>query len=169
MTSDPLVTQEGGPIMQMPQPTDEHRRLGRLPGTWVSEDTMYPSPWDPKGGTAKGRMTAHMGLGGFHLISDWGQERDGRVNFEGHGVFGWDPRGKCQTMHWLDSMGVEHGAPHFGAWEGNTLTLTHKTTHMGFRRQVYDVGERGFRLRLEYSQDGRQWATFLESAFRPVD
>ena len=154
--------------MEMPKPTDEHRRLTRLAGTWEGEDTMHPSPFDPKGGKAKSRMTARMALGGFHLISDWQQERDGRVNFEGHGVFGWDARGKCYTIHWFDSHGVEHGAPAFGTWDGDVLTLTHETTHMGHSRQVYEVRGDTCRLQLQYSQDGRQWGTFLESQLRRV-
>ena len=116
-----------------------------LVGTWIGEDTLMPSPWPPAGGKAVGTIQAHTALGGFHLIIDWTQERSGRLNFEGHGVLGWDMRGKCYTLHWFDCVGVEHGAPLLGTWDGNTLTRTHETNHMGHSRQVYVFGEEDFR------------------------
>ena len=89
------------------------------------------------------------------------------MTFEGHGVFGWDARGMCYPIHWFDSQGVEHGAPAFGTWE-ETVLHTHETTHMGHSRQVYDVEGDRCRFLLQYSRDGREWTTFLESAFRRV-
>ena len=109
-----------------------------------------------------------MALGGFHLILDWTQTRDGAVNFEGHGVLGWDPRGQCYTMHWFDSLGVEHGAPHFGSWDGDTLTLTHETTHLGHSRQVYRLAHGELQFSLLSSPDGREWQPVLRSRYRPT-
>jgi len=115
-------------------------------------------------------MSARMALGGFHLILDWEQSRDGTVSFSGHGVLGWDERGTCYTMHWFDSMGVEHGAPHLGTWEGpadgGTLTLTHETTHLGQSHQVYAVAGDELRFELLTSPDGREWQTFQRSRYR---
>lgn len=155
--------------MEMPKTTAEHEKLTRLAGAWIGEDTIHPTPWDPKGGQARGRMDARLALGGFYLILDWEQERNGRVSFQGHGVLGWDPRGKCYTLHWFDSSGIEHGAPAFGAWEGEVLTLTHETNHMGSSRQVYEVGDREYRFSLQSSPDGRTWSTFMDSAYRRAE
>ena len=152
--------------MQMPTISEHHKKMTALEGTWAGDDTLMPSPWLPAGGQAAGTITARAALGGFHLIVDWTQERDGKLNFEGHGVLGWDPRGKCYTMHWFDCMGVEHAAPLLGTWEGNTLTLTHETSHMGHSRQVYVFGEDDFQFKLEQSQDGRVWNTFMEGIYR---
>jgi hypothetical protein len=152
--------------MDMPKPTQEHHRLARLAGRWVGEETLHPSPWDPKGGKAKGRMRARMALGGFHLIMDYEQERDGRMTFEGHGVLGWDPRGKCYALHWFDSSGIEHGAPSLGSWEGPTLSVQHETTDAGHSRQVYEIDEDEYRFKLQHSADGREWKTFLEGNYR---
>jgi hypothetical protein len=107
-----------------------------------------------------------MDLGGFYLISDYEQERSGSANFRGHGVFGWDPRGRCYTLHWFDSSGTEHGAPSLGTWTGNTLSLQHETTHMGFSRYVYEVGEGEYVMRIEFSADGKAWTPFLEGKYR---
>jgi hypothetical protein len=45
--------------MEMPKPSDGHRRLERLAGRWEGEEKMEPSPWDPQGGTALGCVTGH--------------------------------------------------------------------------------------------------------------
>jgi len=151
---------------QMSVPTDEHKRMSKLAGTWIGDDTLMPSPWLPKGGKAIGRMTARMALGGFHLIMDWTQERDGKVNFEGHGVLSWDPRGKCYTMAWFDCQGIEHGDKCFGPWEADTLVLTHEAKHLGHSRQVYVIGDGVYRFKLESSQDGKKWDTFMEGVYK---
>lgn len=150
---------------QMPQPGPEHRRLEQLVGRWSGPDTIHPSLFGP-GGAAIGRIEAKLGLRGFYLLLDWQQERAGNVVFEGHGVLGWDPRGKCYTMHWFDSSGIEHGAPALGIWDGNVLTLTHETTHMGQSRQVYDVSGDECRFSLQSSRDGNQWTPFIDAVYR---
>lgn len=154
--------------MEILKPTEEHRQLARLAGNWIGEEVMHPSPWDPKGGKAAGRMKARMDLGGFYLISDYEQERNGAVGFRGHGVIGWDPRGRCYTMHWFDSSGIEHGAPALGTWEDDKLVLQHEMTQFGYSRYVYEVGDGEYRLLLQNSRDGKQWATFLEGAYRRI-
>ena len=155
--------------MEMPRPGIEHQRLEKLAGAWGGTDTIHPTQWDPKGGTAIGRIVARAALKGFYLLLDWQQERGGQTVFEGHGVLGWDPRGKCYTMHWFDSSGIEHGAPALGNWEGSVLALTHETTHMGFSRQVYDVRDQELRFRLESSPDGRDWSTFISAVYKRVE
>ena len=151
--------------MHMPQPTAAHARLARLAGTWIGEERMPPSPFDPRGGVAVGRTTARMALDGFYLIADYEQERAGRVNFRGHGVYGWDDRGQCYTMHWFDSLGVEHDAPGLGTWTDDTLTIQHETKHTGSTRYTYQVAEATYDLRLEHSPDGQTWTTVLEGHY----
>lgn len=153
--------------MEMPRPTDHHTRMSRLAGAWRGEDTLLPSPWDPSGGRAASRMEARTALAGFHLFLDFRQERDGRLGFEGHGVLGWDARGKCYTMHWFDCMGAEHGMPYYGPWEGDVLMLTHESHHLMHGRQIYRFQADGaLRFELQYSQDGRRWTTFLVSQYQ---
>jgi len=140
-----------------------------LAGTWLGEEHMPPSPFDPQGSTAVGRMSARMALDGFYLIADYEQERGGQVNFRGHGVYGWDARGQCYTMHWFDSIGIEHDAPGLGTWDGDTLMLVHETRHTGSSRYVYTVGDGIYALRLEHSPDGKQWLTILEGRYRRLE
>jgi hypothetical protein len=150
--------------MEMPRPTDAHRRLEQLAGTWIGTETMHPSPWDPKGGTATGRIEARMDLGGFFLIEDYVQERGGQVTYRGHGVFGHDAGSGAYTMHWFDCMGGS-GEPARGTWDGDTLTLQSQTP-MGHGRYTYRVapGEIGFKL--EQSRDGREWSTYFDATYR---
>ena len=96
---------------EMPKPTEKHAKLQSLAGTWVGEETMYPSPWDPKGGPALGRTESRLDLDGFYLLSDYTQERGGRTSYKGHGVFGYDPGSGSYTMHWFDSMGFPCTVP----------------------------------------------------------
>lgn len=153
-------------MMEMPKPQEEHRRLQSLAGTWTGEETMHPSPWDPKGGTATGRIESRLDLDGFFLISDYVQECGGRPSYRGHGVLGYDTAERCYTMHWFDSMCATSAPPARGRWEGNVLTLEHRTP-MGHSRYVYTFeGEGRYAFRLENSQDGKQWATFMEARYR---
>jgi hypothetical protein len=152
--------------MQMPVPTEEHKRLAQLAGNWTGEEITHPTPWDPNKSRAVGRIRARIDLGGFFLITDNEHEKDGQVVFRGHGVYGYDPRGKCYTMHWFDSSGTEHGAPALGSWDGNTLTLQHETGHLGTTRYVYQVSDAELSLRIEHSPDGRNWTLFLEGRYR---
>ncbi len=151
--------------MEMSKPKEEHRKLHQLAGTWKSEETMYPSPWDPKGGTATGKTVSRMDLDGFFLISEYVQERCGQVSYRGHGVFGWSDKEKAYTMHWFDSMGSDCATPARGEWSGNTLTFLQKTP-MGHARYVYTLeGEGRYRFALEQSQDGKSWSKFMEGKY----
>ena len=61
--------------MDMPKPSPGHSKLAKLAGSWVGEETMHPSPWDPKGGTARGRSKSQLGLSGFALRAPMGAFR----------------------------------------------------------------------------------------------
>ena len=152
-------------MMEMPHVLDEHRRLKALAGNWAGEEKIHPSPWDPKGGSATSRFQARADLDGFFLIADYVEERDGRVAYRGHGVYGYDPQQKCYTMHWFDSMGSGTPEPARGQWEGNRLTFENQNP-MGHSRRIYVFEEENrYRFTIENSQDGRKWATFMEGKF----
>jgi hypothetical protein len=151
--------------MQLPSPTAEHERLALLAGEWEGDERILPTPFDPEGGPARGAWSARLALGGFCLIADYRQRRGGEVNFEGHGVYGWDPRERCYTLHWFDSTGIGHGEPAFGAWDGDRLTLMHETAHAGHSRHVYEIAGDRFRLSLDHSPDGVEWMPFLRGEY----
>jgi hypothetical protein len=152
--------------MMMPKPTEQHAKLKDWSGTWIGEETMHPSQWDPKGSTATGRIVSRVDIDGMFLISDYTQERDGAINFRGHGVYGWDPVGQCFTMYWFDSIGNDPGGPARGRWEGDTL-MFEKSGERGRSRYIYEFeGRDAYRFRIEMSPDGERWTTWLESRWR---
>src|SRR5262245_33528361 len=128
--------------MEMPKPTDKHAKMSALAGTWVSEEKLNPSPWDPKGGTALGKIVSRMELDGFYLLSDYVQERQGKVSYRGHGVIGYDPASNTYSMHWFDSMGFPCGEAAKGTWEGNKLVFR-STSPMGQSRLTYEFQAEG--------------------------
>lgn len=150
--------------MQMATVQAEHKKLEAMAGSWVSEEKMYPSPWDPKGGPATGRSEARMDLEGFFLILDYVQERNGKTSYRGHGVYGWDPQEKCYLMYWCDSMCPTLSTAK-GKWEGNTLTFQSKNP-MCHSRYIYEFeGDGRYTFRIQNSQDGKEWATFMEGRY----
>src|SRR5262245_18624050 len=70
-------------VMQMQSLTEQHMKLARLVGTWRSEEQMFPSPWDPKGGSAVGHTEMRSVLDGYFVESNYSQERDGTVSYRG--------------------------------------------------------------------------------------
>lgn len=151
--------------MEMPKPTEAHKKLMKICGSWIGEEHMHPSPWDPKGGVATARIQNRIALDGFIVIQDYEQERDGRGGFRGHGVFRWDDAVQCYVLHWFDSMGM---APNEfkGNFQGDLLTMTSKGP-MGYNRGVWDYSKPGqCSFRMDVSPDGRQWQTFVEGNYK---
>lgn len=153
--------------MEMPKLTEQHRKLERLVGTWMGEETIHPMPWD-KGGKATSRWSAHLDLDGFWLISDYQQTRNGQPSYRGHGVFGFDPDRKQYSMYWFDTMTTGTTEPMFGTWEGDVLTFQSKSPQ-GWNRQTFRfTAEGSYRFTIENSQDGKRWTPFIEATFRRV-
>lgn len=151
--------------MEMPRPTDAHRKLELLAGSWSGEERLHPSPWDPRGGTAIGRITNRVALDGFALLHDYEQDRDGTITFRGHGVLSWNAIEQCYVMHWFDSMGTP--ANEFrGTFDSkDVLTLTSKSSQ-GLSRAIFDLSKEGeYSFRMDVSPDGNQWQTFMDGSY----
>lgn len=150
----------------LPQPGDEHKRLHRMAGSWVSQDTLHPSPWDPVGGPANGRSEARVALDGFCVVTDYEQERDGKVSYRGHGVYGFDAGQGRPYMQWFDNMTPSAAQPVWGTWDGDVLTFQMQGPR-GHHRYVYkfkNADEYAFELGM--SPDGKTWQTFMDGRFR---
>jgi uncharacterized protein YodC (DUF2158 family) len=150
--------------MQMPKTAPGHQRLETLAGHWEGEEKMYPSQWDPKGGTAIARTRSVLGLSGFALISDYEQERDGVVTFTGHGVMTFDPKDDSYTLHWFDCMG---SPPEVfkGRFEGDVLTLAHggPGMHARFTHDLTDP--KRMVSSMEMSPDGTTWNRMFDGSY----
>src|SRR5262245_40303613 len=150
--------------MEMPKPNEAHRKLDALAGRWTGKETIPPCPWDPKGGTAVGRCDNRVGVDGFLLIHDYEQERDGRINFRGHGVFSYDNTQQCYVLHWWDSTGVSVNVVK-GTVSGNLLQMT-CVAGQGHSRTTWTLpGGAHYHFKMEMSQDGQQWMTLMEGDY----
>jgi len=153
--------------MDMPKPTDHHWKLERLAGRWRGVETMHPSPWDPEGGSAIGRNDWRIALDGFAAITDYEQERDGRITFRGHGVMTYDPKDACYVLHWFDSMGSPPEVFR-GNFDGEVLTVSHGGPGM-HARLTWDFRRKGvLRSSMLMSQDGVNWAPFFGCDYERV-
>ncbi len=136
-----------------------------MAGEWEGEEKMYPSPWDPKGGLAIGRLKCRMALNGFALINDYEQERDGAIVFTGHGVFTFHPEEQLYWLTWFDCMGM---APETfkGSFDGGVLRLAHGGPGMHVRL-TYDLSEAGYLGKtLEMSPDGGGWSRLFDGRLK---
>jgi hypothetical protein len=152
--------------MDMPKPTEEHKRLAAtLAGNWIGPERIHPSPWDPTGGTARATIQSRVACDGFCVVTDYVQERDGRVNYTGHGVTGFDARHRRYLQHWSDSVTGVPGEAKPGVWEGDTLTF-HGAGPEGRVRYVYHfIAPDVYEYRIETSRDGVVWAPAIEARY----
>lgn len=148
----------------MPQPTEPHRKLAALEGTWSGTEKLYPSPWGP-GGSATGRMTSRIAVDGFFLVQDYEEEKDGQVVFRGHGVMGYDAQQKSYGWYWFDSMGSLPASASRGSWEGDTLTFFSEAPGQRSRYTFRLDGPDRYSFRIEGSRDGTKWAPFMEASY----
>jgi hypothetical protein len=153
--------------MEMPIPSHGHLLLEELAGTWEGEETMYPSQWDPKGGVAIGRNRHKLGLGGFALLSDYEQERDGAITFTRHGVYTYAPNEDRYYLHWFDCMGSPPEV-FVGGFERDVLTLAHGGPGV-HARMTYDFSTPGImKGTMEMSPDGAEWQLLFEAVYRRI-
>ncbi|MDH3252667.1 MAG: DUF1579 domain-containing protein [Ignavibacteria bacterium] len=151
--------------MEMPKPSAGHRKLEMLAGDWEGEERMYPSQWDPKGGTAVGRTRSRMAVGGFALVTDYEQERSGVVGFFGHGFYTYDPKKELYSLVWLDSTGSPPEV-FVGGFNGDVLTLSHEGPPMHVRL-TWDLTKAGsISSKMEMSEDGVTWKKLFDAEYR---
>jgi len=150
--------------MEMPEPSDAHRRLERLTGVWEGEERMLPSQWTPEGSVATGRTRCRVALGGFAAIADYEQVAKGRVVFTGHGVYRYDAQAEEYVLDWFDCFGGGHEVFR-GNFEGDTLVMTSRNER-GLNRLTWDYGKAdSLYSRMESSQNGEEWALLMEAQY----
>jgi Protein of unknown function (DUF1579) len=151
--------------MDMPKPSDFHKKLAALVGDWSGAETLHPAPWEPAGGTATGRVVNRWTIDGFALIQEYEQRRDGQVTFKGHGVFWWDPARQQYVMHWWDSMGGT-GAEYRGRFDGDVLMLSAPMPQGGRSRTSWRLtGPDSHVFLMEVSPDGENWHPAMEGRY----
>jgi len=150
----------------MPRPSPEQQALAIMAGDWLGVEHVYPSPFDITGGPAIGRVHNRLALDGFVIVQDYEQERNGAVNFRGHGIFHWDSLAHEYVLYWFDSFGMP--PTHYrGALHAGVLELT-SPQGAGFSRAVFDFSRAVgsvYQYRLEVSIDGREWSVFSDGTY----
>lgn len=124
--------------MEMPQPTEAHRRLAAFEGTWEGDEVLHSGPMRPVAARARGRYVFRMGCGGFFLLLDYEETQDGAPLYGGHGVYGHDAKLGAYTAHWFDTMGGWYETAARGVFEGNVLTFA-LASPRGAARYVYEL------------------------------
>jgi hypothetical protein len=154
--------------MEMPSPTEAHKRLHVFAGNWKGDETLEPSPWGA-GGPAIGKSTMRVECDGFFVSQDYVEEKDGKLSYRGHGVFGYDPVRQKYSWYWVDSMGMVPPAPSWGTWDGDRLVFSVESPQ-GIGRYVYDFeGNDRYRFKIENSfDDGKTWCLFMSADYRRV-
>lgn len=151
--------------MQMPRPTPFHKRLASFVGTWAGDETMHPTPWDPKGGKAKGVYKVRSAIDGFGIVQDYAQKRRGKLSYTGHGVVGYDAQEQCYLWHWSDSMGGVPDQVSKGTWDGDTMVFQ-SSGPQGHSRYTYKFVKKNLLdFSIEMSEDGKQWTTFMNGRY----
>jgi hypothetical protein len=153
--------------MQMPTVGAEQKRFNELfTGTWRGEEKLYPSDWDPKGGTAFGTWVVHPSLDGFCAFVDYREERDGKIVYRGHGIHGWDGQEGAFLTYWFDNIGVMPKQAVRGPFEGNRYTYQSDDGPMGWSRMTYEWKDDDFTFRIDKSKDGgKTWAPMHEGRY----
>lgn len=152
--------------MDMPRPTPEHERLHPLAGDWSGKEQMHPTPWDPHGGEAEGRVRNRLALDGFAVVQDYEQRRGGRTSFTGHCVMSWDASAQRYFMHWWDSLGSPVNV-FSGAIVGERLVLACQGP-TGHSRATFDLARAAqgrYSFLMEVSPDGGKWFPFMEGDY----
>jgi hypothetical protein len=106
-----------------------------------------------------------VALGGFALVSDYEQQRDGKTTFSGHGAYTYDPEQQIYTLYWLDSTGSRPEV-FTGTFTGDVLTLGHAGPPMHVRL-TWDLTMMGrLASKMEMSEDGVTWNTLFDAEYR---
>ena len=153
--------------MEMPKVGAEQKRLNELfSGVWRGEEKLYPSDWDPKGGTAFGTWVVHASLDGFNTVVDYTEERDGTINYRGHGIHGWDRHCGKYLVYWFDNIGVMPHEPAKASLDGNRYTYQSDDGPMGWTRMTYDFSADKLEFRIDKSKDqGKTWNPMHEGRY----
>ena len=101
------------------------------------------------------------------MIQDYVEERDGRVVYQGHGIFRWDDAQQNYTCL-VDSLGQVPSAPARGSWTADTLVFEHDQAGAERGRYTFSFkDEDSYDLKIENSQDGGQtWRLFLQATYQ---
>lgn len=149
----------------MPTLTEQHRRLHAFAGTWTGDEIVADSRWQ-KGGPATGAVTARVDLGGFFVLQDHVETRDGQVAFAVHAAFTFDEATDEVVLFWFDSYGFVPPSPARGRFVGDELVLE-RSSPRGRARHTYRFeDETTYSLVLESAPPEGEFAPVMRGTYR---
>lgn len=151
--------------MNMPKASAAHKKLHKFEGTWSGDEELMPSPFDPKGGPAKGRAKNKIALDGFAVVQEYQQKRRGKVSLLGHGVFRYDAIANEYQMLWLDSTGSA-ASTFRGSFDGKLMQLSSKDEQGQLRCSFEFTKKDIYVFKMEFSPDGNEWHPFMTGKYK---
>ncbi len=149
-------------MLAVPTPTQHHRALATLEGSWRGPEH------GPDGREALGAYDIEVALGGFALVLDYTQSVGGSPQYRMHGVIGWDTADEQYFFHWYDSLGGV-GTDSYGKLDGGQLTLEGPDPAQGGRtRFSFDIAPDSFALTIAFSKDQESWTTAMQATYHRV-
>ena len=114
-------------MMKLAAPGAPHEMLKKSVGTWKTSVKSYMAPGEPM--TTEGQSELKMTLGDRYL-EEIATGDMGGMQFEGHGVTGYDNAKKMYVFSWVDNMGtgIMNGT---GTYDEAKKLLTMKSTGTG--------------------------------------
>jgi hypothetical protein len=108
--------------MELPRPGPEHRVFEKDVGDWQASVEVRPpgAAAQVSTGISRNRLIC----GGLWLVVDFRNEASG---FEGHGLYGWDPRRRAYVGTWVDPTRTFLTVGE-GAWDEARRTMTFRYT-----------------------------------------
>ena len=150
--------------MEQPKPTEQHKKLERLVGTWVGEEKIKGSPHTTET-NATGTFDFRMDLGDLFAMLDYVEKAGGETLMAGHGVIGWDSKKKKYTLHWFDTFGSPPGAPGTGEWQGDAL----KFHQEGSGNTIFELSDGGLIFKIEMDVDGKGMSPIIVGKYRRAE
>lgn len=117
---------------EMAAPTEEHKQLGALAGTWDCEMTHFQPGGEPM--KMKGVSVTKSVMNGLYVTTDHKSEMMGKP-FEGFAMDGYSKEKKKYFSFWADSMGSTPMLL-WGTMDADGKTIT-------YDGDVYDCGPMG--------------------------
>lgn len=151
--------------MNLPAPTEFHRKLLNFVGDWGGEEELHDdTQWAVRGSLA-GRSTVRVALDGLAVVADYEQSRNGRVTFRGHGLVTYDTEKASYVLHWFGRTGGRILTLN-GDFSGEVLTLAMALPPNHFRLSCDLVDTGQLQSRLERSDDGENWRLLFQGTYR---
>ena len=150
--------------MEQPKPTEQHKKLERLVGSWVGEEKINGSP-HTKEPSATGTFDFRMDLGDLFAIVDYVEQAGGNTLMAGHGVIGWNAKEKTYTLHWFDTFGSPPSVPGKGQWVGDAL----KFEQEGSGNTIFELADGGLVFKIEMPVGGKGMSPVIVGKYRRAD